>query len=138
MVAVTYVLKIGPTHTAILPMTAQVKIIQTRAFMLNTSSMLPATTMVGMADNIPVSKRTMITTGREGTAAVRTEKIQYPSVDRMYRILRPKTSEYGGKKIPPMPWPIRYLQSQGKERVSHVVLVSLPTRTGGRDTPPRT
>ncbi len=93
MFAVTYVLKIGPTHTAILPMTAHVKIIQTRAFMLNTSSMLPATTIVGMADNIPVRNRAMITTGREGTAAVRIEKMQYPRVDRMYRILRPNTSE---------------------------------------------
>lgn len=66
----------GPIQTATLPVRAQIKIIQTRAVMLKTSSMLPATTMVGMADKTPAMNRATITAARDGTEATMAEKAQ--------------------------------------------------------------
>jgi hypothetical protein len=70
---------------------------------LKTSSILPATTIVGIADKTPVMNLAMTTAGSDGTAAAMTQKMQYNKVDVMYRVLRPKASEKGGKKMPPTP-----------------------------------
>jgi hypothetical protein len=51
--------------------------------MLKTSSILPATTIVGMADKIPVINRATMTAAKEGTAAAMTQKMQYNSVEVM-------------------------------------------------------
>jgi hypothetical protein len=51
--------------------------------MLNTSSILPATTIVGIADKIPVMSLATTTAAIDGTEAAMTQKMQYNSVDVM-------------------------------------------------------
>ena len=110
--SVTYVLKIGPSTNPRFPTRAQEKIIHTRACMLKTSSILPATTMVGIEDNTPVMNLATMTAAKEGTAAAITQKMQYNNVEVTKRVLRPKASEKGGKKTPPIPCPRTYLRRQ--------------------------
>ena len=107
--SVMYVLKIGPSAKPKFPTSAQEKIIHTRACMLKTSSILPATTMVGMEDSTPVMNLATTTAAKEGTAAATMQKMQYNNVEVTKRVLRPKASEKGGKKTPPIPCPRTYL-----------------------------
>jgi hypothetical protein len=51
--------------------------------MLNTSSILPATTIVGIADKIPVMNLATTTAAIDGTEAAMTQKMQYNSVEVM-------------------------------------------------------
>jgi hypothetical protein len=51
--------------------------------MLKTSSILPATTIVGMADKMPVINRATMTAAKEDTAAAITQKMQYNNVEVM-------------------------------------------------------
>lgn len=73
----------GPSTRPRFPTSAQQKIIHTRACMLNTSSILPATTIVGIADKIPVMSLATTTAAIDGTEAAMTQKIEYNSVDVM-------------------------------------------------------
>jgi len=77
----------------ILAATAQAKMSQILSSVAYISSMLPATTDVGIADITPVMKRPMTTAATEGTAATITEAAAYRAVDEMYSFLRPKASE---------------------------------------------
>jgi hypothetical protein len=73
----------GPSTRPRFPTSAQQKIIHTRACMLKTSSILPATTIVGMADRMPVINRATMTAAKEGTAAAMAQKMQYNNVEVM-------------------------------------------------------
>jgi hypothetical protein len=92
---------IGPIHMPMLATIAQRKIIQMRSFELYKSSILPATTIVGIADKNPEKKRPTAMPVREGETPTTTQKTLYRPVLIMYSLLRPKASENDGNKIPP-------------------------------------
>jgi hypothetical protein len=92
---------IGPIHMPILVIIAHKKIIQIRSFELYKSSILPATTIVGIADKNPEKKRPTAIPAREGETPTTTQKTLYKPVLMMYSLLRPKASENDGKMIPP-------------------------------------
>lgn len=73
--------------------------------------MLPATTIVGIADRNPEKNRPITTPAREGMTPTTTQKMLYRPVLTMYSFLRPNVSEYEGKMIPPMHCPKRYLHT---------------------------
>lgn len=77
------------------------QIIHTRSRELNRSSMLPPTTVVGIADRIPLMNRPMITPAIDGTEATTTHARLYSAELTTYSFFRPNASEYGGKMIPP-------------------------------------
>lgn len=97
---------------------AHMKISQMRSLELKISSILPATTIVGMADKNPEKKRPTMTPAMEGTSPTTTQKRLYSPVLTIYSFLRPKDSEYGGNMIPPTPWPKRYLVFQREDVIS--------------------
>lgn len=88
---------------------AQRNINQMRSFELYISSILPATTIVGIADKNPEKNRPTATPAREGTRPTITQKILYKPVLMMYSLLRPNASEKDGNMIPPAHWPSKYL-----------------------------
>jgi len=63
--------------------------------------MLPATTIVGIADKKPEKNLPTATPASEGTTPTITQKILYRPVLMMYNSFRPKASEKDGKMIPP-------------------------------------
>lgn len=65
---------IGPRANPILATIAQTKIIQTRSLALYISSMLPATTIAGMAEKNPQKNRTTVAAATKGSAAIMTQK----------------------------------------------------------------
>jgi hypothetical protein len=73
----------GPTMMPMLAATAQANISHILSSVEYMSSMLPATTEVGMPDNKPVANLPMTTAIIEGTAATTTEKAAYSAVDNM-------------------------------------------------------
>jgi hypothetical protein len=85
--------------------------------------MLPATTFVGIADKNPLSRRPTTTPVTDGTIAIMMQDMLYMAVLTIYSFLRPKASEYGGKTMLPIPWPMRYLRCQlglSKGRMTHI------------------
>ena len=103
----TYEPSIEPTTNPKFAVVSQAKTSQTRASDLKRSSMLPATTMEGMAESTPVANRPIRTAASDGIAAMTKLKIVHRKVEAMYSFLRPKDSEIGGKNTPPNPCPNR-------------------------------
>ena len=67
---------IDPTTSPRFATMDQINIIQMRDSELNKSSILRATTIVGIAERTPVMKRPTITAAKEGIAATTTQKIE--------------------------------------------------------------
>ena len=70
-----------PTTKPKFAVVSQANTNQTRASALKRSSILPATTIEGIADNNPVTKRPMNTAAIDGTAAMIKQKIVHRNVD---------------------------------------------------------
>lgn len=73
-------LKIGPTIRPKLLVMAQIHTIQTRSRALNISSILPITTVVGIADKNPLTKRPTVAPESDGTAATTRQLMLYRAV----------------------------------------------------------
>lgn len=100
--SVTKAPTIGPTQIPEFAATAQAYIIQIRFPVSKMSSALPAMTMVGNADANPVTKRPTMIAAKLSTVAIMMLKTQYIPAANTNSLFRPKDSEYGGKKTPPI------------------------------------
>lgn len=71
---------IGPMIKPMLETSVQRKTSHMRSLALNRSTMLPATTTVGIADKKPVMKRPITIPANDGTAATGMQKMLYRPV----------------------------------------------------------
>ncbi|GMF78617.1 unnamed protein product [Aspergillus oryzae] len=70
----------GPVTKPRLATMAQRQSTQTRSLALNISSILPITTVVGIAETIPLKRRPMTTPDKDGTAATMAQEMLYSAV----------------------------------------------------------